>query len=54
VEGADAAVASSVVGMLGEATPEHAAFADLPQFTEDRVDALAELVGRWTATRRAA
>jgi hypothetical protein len=54
VEGADAAVAASVVGMLGEGGPAHAAFAGLPRFAEDGVDALAQLVDRWTGARVAA
>jgi SAM-dependent methyltransferase len=54
VEGADAAVAASVVGLLGEGGPTHAAFAGLPQFAEDRVDALVQLVDRWTGARVAA
>jgi SAM-dependent methyltransferase len=54
VAGADAAVAAAVIGMLGAFGSPHAAFADLPQFGEDGVDALAELVDCWTAERAAA
>jgi SAM-dependent methyltransferase len=54
VEGADAAVAATMIGMLGDVAPAQEAFAGLPRFTTDRVDALAELVGRWTGSPRLA
>ncbi|MEA2154220.1 MAG: hypothetical protein QOE11_360 [Solirubrobacteraceae bacterium] len=54
VDGADAAVASGMVGLLSAVHGERAAFADLPRFAEDGVEELAQLVGRWTATRLAA
>jgi SAM-dependent methyltransferase len=54
VEGADAAVASTVIGLLGDVAPPQEAFAGLPRFTKERVDALAELVGRWTGSPRLA
>jgi hypothetical protein len=43
-----------VIGLLGDVAPPQEAFAGLPRFTKERVDALAELVGRWTGSPRLA
>jgi hypothetical protein len=48
-DGADAAIASGIAAVLGTTGCARTAFADLPRFGEDGMDALAELVARWTA-----
>lgn len=49
IEGADAAVAAGAAATLSSTGYARSAFAGLPHFAEDGVDALAELVTRWTA-----
>ena len=53
VEGADAAVAAGAAALLSATGYAGSAFADLPHFAEDGIDALAELVARWTAVELA-